>query len=146
MKISEKWLREWVNPRLGTRQLAERLTMAGLEVGAIEPAAPALDNVVVGEILSVTPHPSAERLKVCEVNVGERTPRTVVCGATNTAVGLRAPVALPGAKLPNDKNIVETEIRGVKSYGMLCSAMDLGFEESSGGYYCLSPPPNPAHR
>ena len=133
MKISEKWLREWVNPRLGTRQLAERLTMAGLEVGAIEPAAPALDNVVVGEILSVTPHPSAERLKVCEVNVGERTPRTVVCGATNTAVGLRAPVALPGAKLPNDKNIVETEIRGVKSYGMLCSAMDLGFEESSGG-------------
>ena len=115
MKISEKWLREWVNPRLNTKQLAERLTMAGIEVGAIEPAAPALDKVVVGEILSVTPHPSAERLKICEVNVGKRMPRIIVCGAPNAAVGLRAAVALPGAKLPNDKNIIETEIRGVKS-------------------------------
>ncbi len=137
MKISEKWLREWVNPRLGTRQLAERLTMAGLEVGAVEPVAPALDHVVVGEILSVTPHPSAERLTVCEVNVGERAPRTIVCGAVNAATGLRAPVALPGAKLPNDKNIIETEIRGVKSHGMLCSAMDLGLEESAEGLLVL---------
>ena len=137
MKISEKWLREWVNPRLGAQQLAERLTMAGLEVGAIEPAAPALDHVVVGEILSVTPHPSAERLAICEVNVGGRMPRTIVCGAPNAAVGLRAPVALPGAKLPNDKNIIETEIRGVKSHGMLCSATDLGLEESSEGLLVL---------
>ncbi|MBI3570475.1 MAG: phenylalanine--tRNA ligase subunit beta [Gammaproteobacteria bacterium] len=137
MKISEKWLREWVNPRLGTRQLAEHLTMAGLEVGAIEPVAPVLDHVVVGHILSITPHPSAERLTVCEVNVGEHMSRTIVCGAANATVGLKAPVALPGAKLPNDKNIVATEIRGVKSSGMLCSAMDLGLEEFSEGLLML---------
>lgn len=138
MKISEKWLREWVNPRLGTRALAERLTMAGLEVGAIASTAPALDHVVVGEILSVTPHPSAERLTICEVNVGERMSHTIVCGAANAAVGLKAPVALPGAKLANEKNIVETEIRGMKSHGMLCSAADLGLEESSVGLLILA--------
>jgi len=131
MKLSEKWLREWVNPRLNTKQLAERLTMAGLEVSAIEPVAPPLDNVAVGEILSVTPHPNAERLRVCEVNTGEKRPRTIVCGAANAAAGLKAPVALPGAKLPGDKTIAETELRGVKSSGMLCSAQDLGLEESS---------------
>lgn len=138
MKISEKWLREWVNPKLGTRQLAERLTMAGLEVGAIEPVAPTLDHVVVGEILSIAPHPSAERLRVCEVNVGERLPRSIVCGAANAAVGIKAPVALPGAALPNDKNIVATEIHGVPSRGMLCSATDLGIEESSAGLLVLA--------
>ncbi len=137
MKISEKWLREWVNPRLGVRQLAERLTMAGLEVGAIEPVAPTFDKVVVGEILSIAPHPAAERLKIFQVNIGERTPRAIVCDAINAAVGLKAPVALPGAKLPGDKSIVETEIHGVKSRGMLCSAMDLGFEESSAGLLLL---------
>ncbi len=137
MKLSEKWLREWVNPRLDTKQLAERLTMAGLEIGAIEPVAPPLDNVVVGEILSVTPHPGAERLRVCVVNVGEKRPRTIVCGATNAAAGLKAPVALPGAMLPGDKVIAETELRGVMSSGMLCSAQDLGLEESSDGLLVL---------
>jgi phenylalanyl-tRNA synthetase beta chain len=137
MKISEKWLREWVNPRLNTKQLAERLTMAGLEVGAIEPVAPPLGGVVVGEILSVTAHPNAERLRVCEVNVGEKRPRTIVCGAANAAAGLKAPVALPGATLPGDKTIAETELRGVMSSGMLCSAQDLGLEESSEGLLVL---------
>ncbi len=137
MKLSEKWLREWVNPRLNTKQLAERLTMAGLEVGAIEPVAPPLHGVVVGEILSVAPHPNAERLKVCEVNMGEKRPRTIVCGAANAAAGLKAPVALPGAKLPGDKIIAESEIRGVKSSGMLCSAQELGLEESSEGLLVL---------
>ncbi len=137
MKLSEKWLREWVNPRLNTNQLAERLTMAGLEIGAIEPVAPPLDGVVVGEILSIAPHPNAERLRVCEVNVGGKHPRTIVCGAANAAAGLKAPVALPGAKLPGDKIIVETELRGVKSSGMLCSAQDLGLEESSDGLLVL---------
>lgn len=137
MKLSEKWLREWVNPRLNTRQLAERLTMAGLEVGAIEPVAPPLDGVVVGEILSVIPHPNAERLRVCEVNTGEKRPRTIVCGAANVAVGLKAPVAIPGAKLPGDKTIAETELRGVKSSGMLCSAQDLSLGDSSDGLLVL---------
>ncbi len=137
MKLSEKWLREWVNPRLDTQQLAERLTMAGLEVGAIEPVAPPLDGVVVGDILSVMPHPNAERLRVCEVNVGEKRPRSIVCGAANAVAGLKAPVALPGAKLPGDKTIAEAELRGVKSFGMLCSAQDLGLEESSEGLLVL---------
>lgn len=137
MKLSEKWLREWVNPRLDTKQLAERLTMAGLEVGAVEPVASPLDGVVVGEILSVTPHPNAERLRVCEVNVGEKHPRTIVCGAANAAAGLKAPVALPGARLPGDKTIAEAELRGVKSSGMLCSTQDLGLEESSDGLLVL---------
>lgn len=137
MKLSEKWLREWVNPRLDTKQLAERLTMAGLEVGAVEPVAPPLDDVVVGEILSVTAHPNAERLRVCEVNVGEKRPRTIVCGATNAAAGLKAPVALPGAKLPGDKTIAEAELRGVKSSGMLCSTQDLDLDESSDGLLVL---------
>lgn len=143
MKISEKWLREWVNPGLGTRQLVERLTMAGLEVGTLEPVASGLDKVVVGEILAVTPHPAAEHLKICAVNVGERVPRIIVCGATNAVVGLRAPVALPGAKLSNGKKIIETEIRGVKSHGMLCSTMDLGLDESSDGLLPLESSANP---
>ncbi|MEK7815931.1 MAG: phenylalanine--tRNA ligase subunit beta [Pseudomonadota bacterium] len=137
MKISEKWLREWVNPRLTTQQLAERLTMAGLEIGALEPAAPELERVVVGEILSVTPHPNAERLRICEVNVGARRPCAIVCGAANAAVGLKVPAALPGARLPADKLVAETEIRGVLSYGMLCSAAELGLEESSTGLMLL---------
>jgi len=137
MKLSEQWLREWVNPRLDTKQLAERLTMAGLEVGAIEPVAPPLDRVVVGEILTVTPHPDAERLRVCEVDTGDKRPRTVVCGAPNAAAGLKVPVALPGAKLPGGKTIADAELRGVKSSGMLCSAQDLGLEESSEGILLL---------
>lgn len=137
MKLSEKWLREWVNPRLTTKQLAERLTMAGVEVAVLEPVAPPLDGVVAGEILSVTPHPNAERLRVCEVNVGEKRARTIVCGAANAAAGLKAPVALPGAKLPGDKAIAESHIHGVKSSGMLCSGQDLGLEESSEGLLVL---------
>jgi phenylalanyl-tRNA synthetase beta chain len=137
MKLSEHWLREWVNPRLNTKRLAECLTRAGIEVGAIEPVAPPLDRVVVGEVLSVTAHPNAERLRVCQVNVGDKLPRTVVCGAANAAAGLKVPVALPGATLPGDKTITETDLRGIKSSGMLCSAQDLGLEESSEGLLIL---------
>jgi phenylalanyl-tRNA synthetase beta chain len=133
MKISEQWLREWANPRLDTKTLAERLTMAGLEVGAVTPAAEPLEQVVVGEIRAISAHPQADRLRVCEVAIGKGRTATIVCGAANAAVGMKAPVALPGAKLPNGTAIQETNVRGVQSAGMLCSAQELGLEEKSDG-------------
>jgi phenylalanyl-tRNA synthetase beta chain len=137
MKISEKWLREWVSPKLDTQALAHRLTMAGLEVGAIAPVAPPLEHVVVGEIVSMTPHPSADRLNCCRVNIGKSVFLDIVCGATNAVAGMKAPVALEGAKLPNGTVIKKTKIRGVPSSGMLCSAVELGIEESAEGLLVL---------
>ncbi len=137
MKISEKWLREWVSPKLDTHALAHRLTMAGLEVGAIAPVAPPLERVVVGEIVSMTPHPSADRLNCCRVSVGKSKIIDIVCGAANAMVGMKAPVALEGATLPNGIVIRKTEIRGVSSSGMLCSAAELGIEETAEGLLTL---------
>ncbi len=137
MKISEKWLREWVSPKLDTQALAHRLTMAGLEVGAIAPVAPPLDHVVVGEIVSMAPHPSADRLNCCRVNIGKSKIIDIVCGATNAMTGMKAPVALEGATLPNGTIIKKAEIRGVPSSGMLCSAVELGIEESAEGLLVL---------
>jgi phenylalanyl-tRNA synthetase beta chain len=137
MKISEKWLREWISPKLDTRALAERLTMAGLEVGAVEPVAPALNRVVVGEIISVAPHPSADKLRLCRVNVGKGKTLDIVCGAANAAPGMKAPVAMDGATLPEGKKITQSEVRGVISAGMLCSASELGLGESSDGLLSL---------
>ena len=137
MKISEKWLREWVSPKLDTRALADRLTMAGLEVGAIESVAPVLDRVVVGEIVSVAPHPSADKLRLCRVNVGKGKKLDIVCGAANAAPGMKAPVALEGAVLPGGMKIRQAEVRGVMSAGMLCSASELGLAESADGLLSL---------
>ncbi len=137
MKISEKWLREWIAPKLDTRALADRLTMAGLEVGAIESVAPNLDRVVVGEIVSIAPHPSADKLRLCRVNVGKNKILDIVCGAANAAAGMKAPVALEGAVMPNGMKIGKTEIRGAASSGMLCSASELGIAESSEGLLSL---------
>ncbi|MEK7759324.1 MAG: phenylalanine--tRNA ligase subunit beta, partial [Pseudomonadota bacterium] len=100
MKISEQWLREWVAVRQNAKALAERLTLAGIEVGAVTPVAAPLEQVVVGEILSIAPHPQADRLRVCRVNVGMNAPLTIVCGAANAAAGLKVPAALEGAVLP----------------------------------------------
>jgi phenylalanyl-tRNA synthetase beta chain len=138
MKISEQWLREWVAVRQDVKALAELLTLAGLEVGSVTPVVPSpLDGVVVGEILSLVPHPQADRLRVCQVNVGQKTPLTIVCGATNAATGLKVPAALAGASLPNGARIARSEIRGVESAGMLCSAEELGLEEASQGLLVL---------
>lgn len=137
MKISEKWLREWVSPKLDTKALAERLTMAGLEVGAVEPVAPRLDGVIVGRIEAIAPHPSADKLRLCRVAVGKNQTLDIVCGAANAAVGMRVPLALEGAKLPNGVIIKRAEIRGVVSSGMLCSAQELGLAESSEGLLVL---------
>lgn len=136
MKFSEQWLREWVNPAVTTEELSHQLTMAGLEVDAIEPVAPPFSNVVVGEVLSVEQHPDADRLRVCQVNVGAEK-LTIVCGAANVAKGLKVPAALIGAQLPNGLAIKKSKLRGVESFGMLCSAVELGLAESADGLMIL---------
>ena len=137
MKLSEKWLREWVSPKHDTKALAHRLTMAGLEVGAMEPVAPKLDKVVIGKIESITSHPSADKLRLCRVGIGKGKTLDIVCGAANAAIGMLAPVALEGAVLPKGVKIRQTEIRGVASSGMLCSAQELGLAESAEGLLAL---------
>ena len=137
MKISEQWLREWVAVRLDVKALSECLTLAGIEVGGVSPVAAPLEHVVVGEILSMVPHPQADRLRVCQVNIGQKSPLNIVCGAVNAAAGLKVPVALEGALLPNGTKITRSAIRGVESFGMLCSATELGLEESSQGLLVL---------
>ena len=139
MKISEQWLREWIPTRMPSDVLAERLTMAGLAVDALLPVAPELEQVVVGEIISAEPHPAADRLRVCTVRVGKGRTLSIVCGASNAVAGLKAPVALPGAELPGGIRIERSEIRGIASQGMLCSAKDLGLAEAAEGLMELDP-------
>lgn len=132
MKLSEHWLREWVNPALTREQLCAQLTMAGLEVDELAPASEEFTGVVVGKILSIEKHPEADRLNICSVDVGTGIPVTIVCGAKNVKVGMNVPAALEGATLPKIK-ITQTEIRGVSSHGMLCSAIELGLSEKGDG-------------
>ena len=141
MRFSERWLREWVNPPLSTAQLAHEVTMAGLEVDAIEPVAGEFSGVVVGEVLAVAPHPDADKLRVCQVNVGESEPLTIVCGAANVAAGMRVPTARIGAVLPGNFKIKKSKLRGQESFGMLCSAKELGLAEQAEG---LMPLPSDA--
>jgi phenylalanyl-tRNA synthetase beta chain len=125
MRFNEAWLREWVDPKAGTEELAHQLTMAGLEVDAIEPAAPAFTGVVVGEVRAVRPHPDADKLRLCEVYDGRDTV-PVVCGAPNVHEGMKAPFARVGAELPGDLTIKKSKLRGQTSEGMLCGAEELG--------------------
>lgn len=138
MQFPESWLRTLVNPQLSTAELAHRLTMAGLEVEAIQPAAPAFSGVVVGEVLSVDPHPDADRLRVCKVNVGESSPLQIVCGASNVAAGQKVPCARAGARLPA-MEIGEAKVRGIESFGMLCGASEIGLEDKVDGLLVLPP-------
>lgn len=133
MQISEAWLREYVNPAITTEQLVEQLTMAGLEVDSVTPAAAVFSGVVVGEVVSMEQHPDADRLRVCQVAVGEAEPLQIVCGASNVRVGLRIPAALIGAVLPGDFKIKKSKLRGVESYGMLCSEKELGLAADANG-------------
>jgi phenylalanyl-tRNA synthetase beta chain len=137
MKISEHWLRELADPELSTAELADLLTFGGIEVEAIEPAAPPFDRVVVAEVLNVSKHPQADRLNVCQVNVGT-SPLTIVCGAPNVRAGMRVPAALVGAKLPGIE-IKLAKVRGVESQGMLCSAKELGLSDEASGLLELPP-------
>ncbi|WP_031437874.1 phenylalanine--tRNA ligase subunit beta [Methylobacter tundripaludum] len=133
MQISEAWLREYVNPAITTEQLVEQLTMAGLEVDSVTPAAAVFSGVVVGEVLAMEQHPDADRLRVCQVAVGEAEPLQIVCGASNVRVGLRIPAALIGAVLPGDFKIKRSKLRGVESFGMLCSEKELGLAADANG-------------
>lgn len=136
MQFPESWLRSLVNPALDTAALAHVITMAGLEVEALAPAAPPFTNVVVAEILAAEKHPDADRLRVCQVDVGEGAPVTIVCGAPNAAAGLKVPCARPGAQLPGIE-IKVAKVRGVESFGMLCSTKELGLEGAADGLMVL---------
>ncbi|MBI1283030.1 MAG: phenylalanine--tRNA ligase subunit beta [Thiobacillus sp.] len=136
MQFPESWLRTLVNPALDTAQLAHVVTMAGLEVEAMTPVAPPFNNVVVAEILSAEKHPDADRLRVCQVDVGEAAPVTIVCGAPNAGPGLKVPCARPGAMLPGFE-IKVAKVRGVESFGMLCSTKELGLEGAADGLMVL---------
>ncbi len=133
MKVSESWLREWVNAPLTGEQLAAQLTMAGLEVDHVSPVAGVFENVVVGRVRATKQHPQADRLTLCEVDAGRDEPLRVVCGAANVRSGLMVALALPGAHLPGDIHIKESMLRGELSQGMLCSSSELGLQESSSG-------------
>ncbi|MDH3326422.1 MAG: phenylalanine--tRNA ligase subunit beta [Gammaproteobacteria bacterium] len=137
MKFSENWLRAWVNPEVNTETLAENLTMAGLEVDSIEPAAPFFDHVVVGQVLSLQRHPDADKLNICEVDVGEDKPLSIICGASNVAKGVKVPAAMIGAELPGGMKIKKAKLRGIESFGMLCSATEVGIAESADGLLIL---------
>lgn len=137
MRFSEAWLREWVNPDVSTEVLADQLSMAGLEVDSVEPAAPGFAGVVVGKVLGCEKHPDADKLNVCQVDVGEGEPLQIVCGAANVAAGQKVPVATVGARLPGDFKIKKTKLRGVLSQGMICSAAELGLAEASDGIMVL---------
>jgi phenylalanyl-tRNA synthetase beta chain len=151
MQFPESWLREFCNPALNTQQLADALTMAGLEVEETKTAAPPFSKVVIGEIMACEQHPNADRLRVCQVDVGSHASMAagqgsllnIVCGAPNARVGIRIPVALVGAELPPGEDgkafqIKLGKLRGVESQGMLCSAKELKISEAAEGLYELA--------
>ena len=138
MQFPESWLREFCNPNLTTQQLADTLTMAGLEVEELQPVAPPFSKIVVGEIKAAEQHPNADRLRVCQVDVGQGSWLNIVCGAPNARVGIRVPCALVGAELPPGEDgqpfvIKVGKLRGVESQGMLCSARELRIADDHGG-------------
>ncbi|MFW0758607.1 phenylalanine--tRNA ligase subunit beta [Pseudomonas sp. H11T01] len=132
MKFSEQWLRGWVNPQVSRDELVARLSMAGLEVDSVTPAAGVFSGVVVGEVLSTEQHPDADKLRVCQVSNGTETFQ-VVCGAPNVRPGLKIPFAMIGAELPGDFKIKKAKLRGVESNGMLCSQAELQVGEGNDG-------------
>ncbi len=132
MKFSESWLRTFVNPSLSSEELSHLLTMAGLEVEEMEAVAPAFNKVVVAQVLTRDKHPDADRLNLLTVDVGQGEPLAIVCGAQNVTVGMKAPCALVGAKLPG-MEIKQAKVRGVASFGMMCSDKELGLAEESSG-------------
>src|SRR5580765_152452 len=142
MQFSEHWLRSFVDPPLGSDDLARLLTMSGVEVEDCRPVAPPFSGVVVGQVRSVQRHPNADRLTVCSVDTGSGARRSVDCEAPNVAEGMKVPVALVGARLPGASPTEPTVIkaapvRGVESRGMLCSARELGLSDDHSGLLAL---------
>jgi phenylalanyl-tRNA synthetase beta chain len=144
MQLPESWLREFCNPALSTAELADMLTMAGLEVEELRPVAPPFEKVVVAKVLAVAKHPNADRLNVCAVDAGTGRPLSIVCGAPNVREGIKVPCALVGAELPPGEaggepfRIKLGQLRGVESQGMLCSAKELKLSEEHGGLLILA--------
>lgn len=133
MKFSELWVREWVNPAIGTEQLCEQITMLGLEVDGVENIAGEFNGVAVGEVVECAQHPDADKLRVTKVNVGDERLLDIVCGAPNCRQGLKVACAVEGALLPGDFKIKKTKLRGQPSEGMLCSFSELGISEDHSG-------------
>lgn len=133
MRIPYSWLAEWVSVPWTPQELGSRLTMAGLELEALLPAAPDFSGVMVAEILTAQKHPQADKLRVCRVSMGQGEPLQIVCGAPNAHAGLKTALAMVGAKLPNGLDIRAAKLRGVESAGMLCSAKELGLSDASNG-------------
>jgi len=133
MQFSEAWLRELANPPMDTAALVEQITMAGLEVDSVNPAAAEFSGVVVAQVESMSAHPNADKLRICLVNVGAEEPIQIVCGASNVREGLKIPAALIGAVLPGDFKIKKSKLRGELSLGMLCSEKELGLAEEADG-------------
>ena len=136
MKFSESWLRQAVNPNISTEDLVAQVTMAGLEVDAVESAAPEMSGVVIGEIVSVEQHPDADKLRVCQVAGGGEIAQ-VVCGAPNARAGIKVPFATVGAKLPGDFKIKKAKLRGIESFGMLCAQTELQLGDDDDGLWEL---------
>src|SRR2546426_12626698 len=139
MRVPLSWLRDYVDIELSPEQLAERLTLLGMEVQAVEHWGGDWQNVVVGELLTVEKHPRADRLSLTRVTTGSGEPLEIVCGATNIAPGQRVPVALPGAVLPGDRRIERTGKMGAVSNGMLCSGDELNLTGDADGIIILPP-------
>jgi phenylalanyl-tRNA synthetase beta chain len=138
MQFPESWLREFCNPSLTTQELADTLTMAGLEVEELQPVAPPFTGIVIGEIKEAMQHPDADRLRICQVDVGQGALLNIVCGAPNARVGIKIPCATVGAELPPGEDgkpfkIKVGKLRGVESQGMLCSAKELKIADDNGG-------------
>lgn len=138
MKISESWLREWVSPAISTDELVAQLTMAGLEVDAVESVAGDFIGVIVGEIVACEQHPDADKLRVCQVGGLPEGPVQVVCGAANARVGIKIPFATIGAELPGDFHIKKAKLRGVESFGMLCGQTELKAGDDDTGLWELA--------
>ena len=137
MKITVNWLREYVDVDWDVTELVHRLTMAGLEAESVEDLGQQLAGIVVGHVLEGDPHPNADRLSVCRVDVGDGTPRTIVCGAPNVAAGQTVAVVLPGSALPDGTVIGKAKLRGVASEGMICSEVELGLGDDASGILVL---------
>lgn len=143
MQFPESWLRTFCNPDLTTQQLADLLTMAGLEVEELQPVAPHFTGVIVAQVLEITKHPDADRLNVCKVDAGTGEVLQIVCGAPNVRPGIKVPCAMVGAELPPGADgkafvIKKGKLRGVESFGMLCSAKELGISDESNGLHILA--------
>ena len=138
MRVSLNWLSEYVDINLSPADLAEKLTMAGIAVESCEDMRQKFKGIVVGRIKEITPHPQADNLSVCRVDVGRPKDITVITAATNIKISDLVPVALPGSRLANGKEITEVNFRGVISEGMLCSSMELGLEKDSEGIWIIS--------